>query len=194
MCPIPSGRIRSPNLFRIRAGPSPRTSAISRRCRLASTPLTPRELSAVIREQDGAQQSAEEVIWSLPNGLRGYQLLGAWSQRRVDAFVQIVRDPRLQRYAADEALNKMTGTGASEAIMDHRLNNGSSRIGCHIDGMNRANNDIRDWLDEGGKRLPKGEHGADAWLNDPATVEQVGSSTNRPPKCARRWKTIAACF
>jgi hypothetical protein len=74
--------------------------------------------------KDGAQQSAEEVIWSLPNGFQGYQLLGAWSQRRVDAFVQIVRDPRLQRYADDEALNKMTGTGTSEAIMDHRLTTG----------------------------------------------------------------------
>lgn len=53
------------------------------------------------------------------------------------------------------------------------MNNGSSCIGCHIDGMNRAHNDIRDWLDEGGKRLPKGEHGADAWVNDPATVPRV---------------------
>ena len=39
--------------------------------------------------------------------------------------------------------------------------------------MNRSNNDLRDWLDEGGARLPKGEFGADAWKNDPATVARV---------------------
>ena len=39
--------------------------------------------------------------------------------------------------------------------------------------MNRANNDLRDWLDEGGQRIPKGEHGAGDWLNDPATVKRV---------------------
>jgi hypothetical protein len=39
--------------------------------------------------------------------------------------------------------------------------------------MNRANNDIRDWLDEGARRLPKGEYGADAWLKDADTVSKV---------------------
>jgi len=39
--------------------------------------------------------------------------------------------------------------------------------------MNRSNNDIRDWLDEGGARLPKGENGANLWLNDPDTVKRV---------------------
>jgi hypothetical protein len=39
--------------------------------------------------------------------------------------------------------------------------------------MNRSNNNIRDWLDEGGARLPKGENGADRWLNDPDTVKRV---------------------
>jgi len=39
--------------------------------------------------------------------------------------------------------------------------------------MNRSNNDIRDWLDEGGRRLPKGEYGADGWVNDPETVARV---------------------
>jgi hypothetical protein len=39
--------------------------------------------------------------------------------------------------------------------------------------MKRSNNDIRDWLDEGGARLPKGENGADAWKNDPETVSRV---------------------
>ena len=46
-------------------------------------------------------------------------------------------------------------------------------MGCHIDGMNRANNNLRDWLDEGGSRLPKGEYGVDLWVNDAATVERV---------------------
>jgi hypothetical protein len=39
--------------------------------------------------------------------------------------------------------------------------------------MNRGNNDLRDWLDAGGSRLPKGEHGVDGWINDAATVAQV---------------------
>jgi hypothetical protein len=77
---------------------------------------------------------------------QGYELLGAWRQRRVDAFVQIVRDPRLQRYADDAAIKKMTGTAAADAITDHRLNNASSCIGCHIDGMNRSNNYLRNVL------------------------------------------------
>ena len=50
----------------------------------------------------GGQASAEEVIWSLPNGLQAYAIFGAWAQRRVDAFTQIVRDPRIQRYVADK--------------------------------------------------------------------------------------------
>ena len=50
---------------------------------------------------DGPQQSAEEVIFTLPNGLQGYVLFGAWNQRRVDAFTNIVRDPRITRNATD---------------------------------------------------------------------------------------------
>ena len=123
--------------------------------------------------QDGAQASAEEMIWSLPNGLQAYALFGAWSQRRVDAFTQIVRDPRLQRYTADDTNSKQIWTGEAGAVSDQRLTNASSCIGCHIDGMNRSNNDIRDWLDEGGQRIPKGEHGAGAWINDPETVKRV---------------------
>jgi hypothetical protein len=119
-----------------------------------------------------AQASAEEMIWSLPNGLQRYTLFGAWSQRRVDAFTQIVRDPRVQRYVDDRTNANLTGTGTPGAVTDKRLSNASSCIGCHIDGMNRANNDVRDWLDEGGARLPKGENGA-AWVNAPDTVNRV---------------------
>src|SRR5580658_6717403 len=140
---------------------------------MASTRLTPMVAFGDYTGKDGPQQSAEEVIWSLPNGMQGYQLLGAWSQRRVDAFVQIVRDPRVQRGADDEALKSFTGVGSQEAITDHWLNNGSSCISCHIDGMNRANNDPRDGLDENPRRLPKGEYGVDGWVSDPATVSRV---------------------
>jgi hypothetical protein len=39
--------------------------------------------------------------------------------------------------------------------------------------MKRSNNNLRDWLDEGGSQIPKGDHGAGAWINDPATVARV---------------------
>jgi hypothetical protein len=122
---------------------------------------------------DGPQQSAEEVIFSLPNGLQGYVLFGAWNQRRVDAFTNIVRDPRVSRNVSDTILNKMVGFGRTGRIEDHRLNTASSCIGCHIDGMNRSNNNLRDWLDEGGSRLPKGQYGVDGWVSDAATVARV---------------------
>ena len=75
---------------------------------------------------EAAQASAEEMIWSLPNGLQAYPLFGAWSQRRVDAFTQIVRDPRLQRYVADKTNSTLTGTGRIGAVTDQRLSNASS--------------------------------------------------------------------
>jgi hypothetical protein len=122
---------------------------------------------------DGPQQSAEELIWSMPNGLQAYVLLGAWNQRRVDAFTNIVRDPRILRDVPDEVLDNLTGFGRTGGIQDHRLNNASSCIGCHSDGMNRVNNDLRDWLDAGGARLPKGPDGVDRWINNPETVKRV---------------------
>lgn len=136
--------------------------------------------------KDGPQQSAERVIWSLPNGLQGYALFGAWNHRRVDAFTNIVRDPRLQRYVADRAPDKLSGFGTSGAIVDHRLNNASSCMGCHIDGMKRANNNTRDWLDEGGGRLPKGEYGVDGWVHDADTLARVRELY--PPSSVRRAK------
>jgi hypothetical protein len=117
----------------------------------------------------GLQQSAEEVIWNLPNGLQGYSLWGGFNQRRVDAFVNIVRDPRIVRDASDVALTSQTDF----ATPDRRLNTGSSCIGCHADGMNRGNNDLRDWLDSGGLLLPTGAHGVDKWINDANVVAQV---------------------
>jgi len=120
----------------------------------------------------GGQASAEEVIWSLPNGLQAYAIFGAWAQRRVDAFTQIVRDPRIQKYVGDRTNANLTGTGRIGAVTDQRLGV-QSCAGCHSDGMKRSNNDLRDWLDEGGQKIPKGDHGAGAWVNDPATVARV---------------------
>jgi hypothetical protein len=123
---------------------------------------------------EGPQQSAEEVIFSLPNGLQGYVLFGAWNQRRVDAFTLIVRDPRILRDVSDKDLDNLTGFGRAAGVTDHRLNTASSCIGCHIDGMNRINNNLRDWLDEeDGRRLPRGEGGVDEWIADAATVDRV---------------------
>ena len=128
----------------------------------------------------GLQQSASEIIWDLPNGLQGYMLTGAFNQRRVDAFVNIVRDYRLLRSASDQAINSRIGY----ATPDRRLNNGSSCMGCHVDGLNRGNNDLRDWLDNSGP-LPKGPYGVDSWINDEATKAKVrelypASSEMRP--------------
>jgi hypothetical protein len=117
--------------------------------------------------QAGLQQSAEESIWNLPNGLQGYALFGGFNQRRVDAFVNIVRDPRIQRNLPDQTLNNALGF----AGQDLRLNEGGSCIGCHIDGMNRGDNDMRDWLDA--NTLPAGETGADSWINDESIKAQV---------------------
>jgi hypothetical protein len=122
--------------------------------------------------QAGGQASAEEVIWSLPNGLQAYAIFGAWAQRRVDAFTQIVRDPRIQRYVGDKTNANLTGTGRIGGVTDQRLGVASC-AGCHADGMKRANNNLRDWLDEGGASIPKGDNGAGAWINDPATVKRV---------------------
>jgi hypothetical protein len=117
----------------------------------------------------GLQQSASEIIWDLPNGLQGYALTGGFNQRRVDAFVNIVRDPRLLRTDRDAQLTSQLGF----ATTDRRLNVGSSCIGCHADGMNRSSNDLRDWLDESPARLPDGQYGVDAWIEDEDVVTRV---------------------
>ncbi|MEY4588440.1 MAG: hypothetical protein RL497_516 [Pseudomonadota bacterium] len=120
----------------------------------------------------GFMQSAAEVIFNLPNGLNGYYLTGGTNQRRVDAFNLIVRDPRILTKAGDNiayALQYSSGFN----VNDPRLNIGSSCIGCHADGMNRMNNDMRLWLDKAKDRLPKGKYGVDGWINDAATVKRV---------------------
>src|SRR5690606_12465069 len=126
--------------------------------------------------QGGAMQSASEMIYSLENGLQGYYLTGGFNQRRVDAFTNIVRDPRILTGAADNIAN-MTGysytNGSGFRANDPRLNVGSSCIGCHQDGMNRTNNDLRLWLDKAPHRLPKGPNGVNGWIDNPQTVARV---------------------
>jgi hypothetical protein len=128
--------------------------------------------------QSGLQQSAEESIWNLPNGLQGYALFGGFNQRRVDAFVNIVRDPRILRSTDDASLTTTLGF----ATPDLRLNEGGSCLGCHIDGLNRGNNDLREWLDN--NSLPTGPTGADAWTQDESVKQQV--RTLYPPASVMR--------
>lgn len=127
----------------------------------------------------GAMQSASEIIYSLENGLQGYYLTGGFNQRRVDAFTNIVRDPRILTGAADNIANMTgysytnNGAGGFSRAADPRLNVGSSCIGCHQDGMNRTSNDLRLWMDKAPERLPKGTYGVDGWINNAQTVARV---------------------
>jgi hypothetical protein len=122
---------------------------------------------------DGLQQSAEEIIFSLPNGLQAYYFAGGYNQRRVDAFTNIVRDPRLARNSTDTQVNSSIEFQGFGGVPDHRLNVGSSCFGCHSDGMNRGSSDLREWLDNAPELLPKGERGVDKWINDANVVAQV---------------------
>jgi hypothetical protein len=119
--------------------------------------------------ESGLQQSAEEVIFEMPNGLQAYWLGGGLDQRRVDAFTNIVRDYRILSSASDSQINDDLGFYEGS---DLRLDEGSSCITCHFDGLNRINNNFRDWMDEGGGSLPTGAHGVDSWINDAGVVSQ----------------------
>lgn len=130
-------------------------------------------------EEDGGQQMEMEVIWSLPNGLQGYALFGGFNQRRTDTATHVARDPRAFPNAEDNILTNYAGDGhrlspeKQKGISDIRLSNASSCIGCHIDGMSRGNNDIRDWLDEDPEKLPKGKDVTDRWRDDPEKVTRI---------------------
>ncbi len=144
------------------------------------------------------QQSAEEVIFSLPNGLQGYALFGAWNQRRVDALTTSFAIRGCKDTSRIGHPIRLSGFGTSGAVMDHRLNNASSCMGCHADGMKRASNNIRDWMDQGGARLPKGENGV-GWLDQRSgygcassrtlrgVVGDARQSGRRPPDVLDRW-------
>ena len=117
----------------------------------------------------GVQQSASEIIWDMPNGLQGYAIYGGLNQRRVDAFSFIVRDPRRLRTASDASVSgKRLRTATDEAVnttapsQELRLMTGGSCMGCHIDGMNRMDNSLRDNLDGGTLKA--------SWVGD-ATLE-----------------------
>lgn len=128
----------------------------------------------------GFMQGANEIIYDLPNGLQGYFLTGGENQRRVDAFTNIVRDPRIITSAGDDIASTTGwsytcngGTCGGFRQGDPRLNVGHSCIGCHADGMNRMTNDLRIGLDERPGLLPTGQYGVDSWINDQATVARV---------------------
>jgi len=76
----------------------------------------------------GIQAQANEVIFSLPNGLQAYAVFGAGNQRRVDAFTFIVVDPRRSRRPL-------------------RLLNAASCMSCHIEGLNRASDDMTPYVE-----------------------------------------------
>lgn len=125
----------------------------------------------------GAQQASSSIIWDLPNGLNGYMRLGGYNQRRLDEFVNVIRDPRLLP-DADDNITTQTGysyTNGTEGFRsgDPRLNSSSSMMHLYPDGLNRTRNDLRDWLDNDQDRLPKGTYGVDGWINDEATVARV---------------------
>jgi hypothetical protein len=87
----------------------------------------------------GPQAQASEMIFSLPNGLQGYFIGGAANQIRVDAFPFIVTDPR-----RGGVRNGAFGFGGSP----ERLLTPASCMACHMDGMNRTNDDMQPFIKE----------------------------------------------
>jgi len=83
---------------------------------------------------DVAQTQAQEIIFSLPNGMQAYMIAGAVNQRRVDAFTFIVVDP-LRGGPLD---NRTDG--------NLRLLNGISCQSCHEDGMKFNSDAMRPYL------------------------------------------------
>ena len=90
----------------------------------------------------GVQAQASEMIYSLPNGLQGYFIGGGLNQIRVDAFPFIVIDPRRGGVDMNSAVNGLRfGPGS-----DLRLLTPASCMSCHMDGMNRAVDDMDTYL------------------------------------------------
>jgi mono/diheme cytochrome c family protein len=69
-----------------------------------------------------------EFIFNLPNGLQGYMIANAKGARLDDAPIKIVRD----RFTNPD---------------DPVVHNGLSCIGCHTQGMNRMQNEVRQMLE-----------------------------------------------
>ena len=90
----------------------------------------------------GPQAQASEMIYSLPNGLQGYFIGGAVNQIRVDAFPFIVFDPRRGGVTAQSAKSGFRIGPNSEL----RLLTPASCMSCHMDGMNRATDDMDTYL------------------------------------------------
>jgi hypothetical protein len=126
----------------------------------------------------GFQQSESQLIYTLTNGLHGYLLAGGQNQRRLDTFQLVYRDPRLIPTANDDIVY-MSGYGYTKnsstagGVNDPRLNVGASCFSCHSSGINRVNNDLREWLDNKPEQLPVGQYGADSWIGNAATVARV---------------------
>lgn len=85
------------------------------------------------------QAQAGEVIFSLPNKLQGYAIWGAGNERNLDAFTFVVVDPR--RGGPVGPFSVRFNEGAN-----WRLLNGASCMGCHVEGLNRAQDDMRPYL------------------------------------------------
>lgn len=71
------------------------------------------------------------------------------------------------------------------------------KLANHLNVVNvlrhRANNNLRDWLDENGVTdLPKGEYGVDGWVNDAATVERVRERYPPPLKMRPRLDALSS--
>jgi hypothetical protein len=78
---------------------------------------------------DGFQQDGGETIFSLPNGFQGYYLNNAKGQSLDKGPTNIVRD-------ANRAADKR----------DPSVINGISCMGCHVLGMQKANDEIRAYV------------------------------------------------
>ena len=104
----------------------------------------------------GPQAQASEMIYSLPNGLQGYMVGGAVNQIRVDAFPFIVVDPRRGGPLPNGPLPFRFGAGAEQRLLIP-----ASCMSCHVDGMNRTNDNMRPYID------------ANPGKFDAATVDEV---------------------
>jgi len=81
-------------------------------------------------------------LFSLANGLQGYFIGGAANQIRVDAFPFIVYDPRRGGTDAKSAKSGFRTGPWSEL----RLITPASCMSCHMDGMNRAVDDMDGYI------------------------------------------------